>query len=152
MSVGISCRIQRLAAGSVLVSLLASPAAAQGMVQPLSPREAAAGTAAPPTDGGGFERVLLSAGRSTVLNTTFDITRIAVTNPAVADAVVVQPREILIDGKSAGTVSLIVWGLSGSRTQYDLVVEPPVTTTLASANPRSMLTPHCIVACDRRCR
>ncbi len=47
------------------------------------------------------------------------------TNPAVADAVVVQPREMLIDGKSAGTVSLIVWGAT-QREQYDLVVEPGV--------------------------
>ena len=56
------------------------------------------------------ERVLLTAGRSTVLLTDFDITRIAVTNPAIADAVVVRPREVLVDGKGAGTVSLIVWG------------------------------------------
>ena len=35
------------------------------------------------------ERVLLTAGRSTVLMTDFDITRIAVTDPAIADAVVV---------------------------------------------------------------
>ena len=35
--------------------------------------------------------------------------------PDVADAVVVQPREILIDGKSAGTVSLIVWGADSDR-------------------------------------
>ena len=55
-------------------------------------------------------RVPLTAGRSTVIATDFDITRIAITNPAIADAVVVQPREILIDGKSPGTVSLIVWG------------------------------------------
>ena len=41
--------------------------------------------------------------------------RIAVTNPAVADAVVVQPREILVDGKSPGTVSLIVWGADRSQ-------------------------------------
>src|SRR4030095_4614069 len=75
----------------------------------------------------GFERILLTAGRSTVLNTTFDITRIAVTNPAVADAVVVQPREVLIDGKSAGTVSLIAWGGSDRR-QWDVVVDPGVTT------------------------
>ena len=74
-----------------------------------------------------FPRVQLTAGRSTVINTEFDVTRIAITNPEVADAVVVAPREILIDGKSAGTVSLIVWG-NGSRTQYDLVVEQPVTT------------------------
>jgi len=37
----------------------------------------------------------------------------------------VQPREILIDGKSAGTVSLIIWGAT-QREQYDLVVEPGV--------------------------
>ena len=66
--------------------------------------------AAQATDASGFKRVVLTAGRSTVLNTPFDVTRIAVTNPAIADATVVQPREMLIDGKSAGTVSLIVWG------------------------------------------
>ena len=70
--------------------------------------------------------VSLTAGRSTVLTTDFDISRIAVTNPAVADAVVVQPREILVDGKSAGTVSLIVWG-PDRRVQYDLIVEQGVT-------------------------
>lgn len=75
---------------------------------------------------GALPRVSLTAGRSTVLNVDFDITRIAVTNPAIADAVVVAPREILIDGKAQGTISLIVWG-DGRRTQYDLVVDMPVT-------------------------
>jgi pilus assembly protein CpaC len=73
-----------------------------------------------------IKKVDLTAGRSTVLTTDFDITRIAVTNPAVADAVVVQPREVLIDGKAPGTVSLIIWG-TGLRQQYDLVVKPAVT-------------------------
>jgi pilus assembly protein CpaC len=72
------------------------------------------------------ERVVLTAGRSTVLLTEFDITRIAVTNPAVADAVVVKPREILVDGKGAGTVSLIVWG-ADTRKHYDVVIDPGVT-------------------------
>lgn len=76
---------------------------------------------------GVYPKVPLTAGRSTILSTEFDITRIAITNPAVADAVVVQPREVLIDGKAPGTVSLIVWGTT-SRTQYDVVVEQPVTT------------------------
>jgi pilus assembly protein CpaC len=71
-------------------------------------------------------RVELTAGRSTVLNTDFDVTRIAVTNPAIADATVVQPREILIDGKAPGTISLIVWG-GNQRMQYDLVVDQPIT-------------------------
>ena len=73
------------------------------------------------------ERVLLTAGRSTVLTIDFDVTRIAVTNPAVADAVVVKPREVLVDGKSAGTVSLIVWG-GDARRHFDIVVDPGVST------------------------
>lgn len=72
-----------------------------------------------------YPKVQLTAGRSTVIPTEFDVTRIAVTNPEIADAVVVQPREILIDGKQAGTVSLIVWG-SATRSQYDIVVEQPI--------------------------
>ena len=74
-----------------------------------------------------YERVVVTPGRSTVVATDFDVTRIAITNPEVADAVVVQPREILVDGKKAGTVSLIVWG-ADTRRQYDIVVEPAITT------------------------
>jgi pilus assembly protein CpaC len=97
-----------------------------------SPMVAAQAPAPPPqpsptAPAAAYERIVLTAGRSTVLATEFDITRIAVTNPAVADAVVVQPREVLIDGKSAGTVSLIIWG-AARRSQYDVVVEPGVTT------------------------
>jgi pilus assembly protein CpaC len=74
---------------------------------------------------GPVPRVILTAGRSMVLPTDFDITRIAITNPEIADATVVAPREILIDGKAAGTISLIVWS-DTQRAQYDLVVEQPV--------------------------
>ncbi len=91
-----------LAAGSTWLHAQAQPAAT-----PVAPEPA---------------RVPITVGRSTVLQTDFDITRIAVTNPAVADAVVVQPREILVDGKGPGTVSLIVWGV-GRREQYDVVVD-----------------------------
>ena len=71
-------------------------------------------------------RVFVTAGRSTIVATDFDVTRIAITNPDVADAVVVRPREILVDGKAPGTISLIVWG-SDQRLQYDVVVEQPVS-------------------------
>jgi pilus assembly protein CpaC len=50
-----------------------------------------------------------------------------VTDPAIADATVVAPREVLIDGKAAGTVSLILWG-ANDRRQYDIVVDPGVST------------------------
>ena len=92
----------------------------QGVAAPARPQ-------APPQLPGQVERVVLTAGRSTVLRIDFDIVRIAVTNPAVADAVVVQNREILVDGKTPGTVSLIVWS-NTDRKHYDLVVEPAITT------------------------
>jgi pilus assembly protein CpaC len=75
-----------------------------------------------------FPRLSLTAGRSMVLMTDFEITRIAVTDPAIADAVVVQPREVLIDGKAPGTISLIIWGGATQRMQYDIVVDPGVST------------------------
>jgi pilus assembly protein CpaC len=73
-----------------------------------------------------YQRVVVTSGRSTVVATDFDVTRIAITNAEIADAVVVQPREILVDGKKSGTVSLIVWGRD-TRRQYDIVVEPAIT-------------------------
>ncbi len=68
------------------------------------------------------------------MSTDFDVTRIAVTNPEVADATVVRPREILIDGKAPGTISLILWG-GNTRLQYDIVVEQPVSRARAAAAP-----------------
>lgn len=103
---------------ALLYLLLASPLVAQ---EPASPARSEAVTS-------GTDMVVnLTAGRSTVLTADFDIVRIAVTNPAIADATVVQPREILVDGKAPGTISLIVWGEGGGRVQYDLIVAPAVS-------------------------
>jgi pilus assembly protein CpaC len=76
---------------------------------------------------GPIPRVTLATWRSYVLNTGFNITRVAITNPNIADATVVSPQEILLDGKSTGTVSLIVWG-DDRRAQYEVVVDPGVST------------------------
>jgi pilus assembly protein CpaC len=109
----------------LIAGLLVLHAAVPAAQAPAVPNPATPAQAAPQRQV--YERVALTAGRSTVVPTPFDITRIAITNPEVADAVVVQPREILIDGKKPGTVSLIVWS-SSERKQYDIVIEPAVTT------------------------
>ncbi len=95
--------------------------------QPAGPAPQTPTGAQPPTAPAqpSMPRIAVTAGRSTVLSTDFNVTRIALTNPAVAEATVVAPREILIDGKAPGTISLIVWG-DARRTQYDIVVEQPV--------------------------
>jgi pilus assembly protein CpaC len=97
---------------AIVWSALSAPIAAQAPAAPQQPET--------------FPGLHLTTGRSMILTPDFDVTRIAITNPAIADATVVQPREILIDGKAPGTISLIVWGGAGQRTQYDVVVEQPV--------------------------
>jgi pilus assembly protein CpaC len=87
---------------------------------------AVAGVDAQQVQPGELPQVSVTAGRSTIVSTDFDVTRIAVTNPDVADATVVRPREILVDGKAPGTISLILWG-DNTRVQYDVVVEQPVS-------------------------
>jgi pilus assembly protein CpaC len=106
------------------LSWIVAPSLAQAAQEGQAEHHAA--VAEPAQAQASHSRIAVTAGRSTVVETTFDITRIAVTNPAVADAVVVRPREILIDGKAGGTISLIVWG-GDQRTQYDVVVEQPVS-------------------------
>lgn len=81
--------------------------------------------------------IAVQVSRSTVLATDFDITRIAITNPAIADATVVQPREVLIDGKAPGRVSLILWGPS-ERIHYEVAVQSdgnPLEQQLRAAFP-----------------
>jgi pilus assembly protein CpaC len=102
-----------LAAGTTVAARAQAPAAAPAMV-PAPP--------APET----HEKLTLTAGRSMVLASAFDLVRIAVTNPAVADATVVAPREVLLDGKAPGTISLILWGADGARKQYDVAVDAGV--------------------------
>jgi pilus assembly protein CpaC len=109
----------RLGGALVVAAISAVHPNAQTVPAPAATQPPAAGQQT--IELGAMPRVVLTAGRSTVLPTQFNIIRIAITNPAVADAVVVSQREILIDGKTPGTISLIVWG-EGQRVQYDLVV------------------------------
>ena len=119
-----SVSISRVFGCGVLLALVG--AAAPHAQQPAGTPSQAPRQALPaPAAGVEYPKVNLTAGRSTVLTTEFDVTRIAITNPAIADAVVVQPREILIDGKAPGTVSLIIWG-GARRVQYDVVVDAGV--------------------------
>ena len=104
---------------AIVIAALPTSLGAQAPAGP-----AAAAQAVAPA-GPDYPKVTLTAGRSTVLTTEFDVSRIAITNPTIADAVVVRPREILIDGKAPGTISLIVWG-GERREQYDLVIEQPI--------------------------
>lgn len=51
------------------------------------------------------------------------LSKIAVTNPSIADVYVVNPTQILLSGKQAGTTSLMVF-YPGRTESFDVVVHP----------------------------
>jgi pilus assembly protein CpaC len=66
--------------------------------------------------------VQLLVGRSTLLNIGSAITRVSLTSPTVADAMVTNPNQLLIHGKAAGTISMFVWDKAGGIKRYEVVV------------------------------
>jgi pilus assembly protein CpaC len=69
----------------------------------------------------------LLVGRSTVLNVGAAITRVSLTVPDIADAMVTAPTQLLIHGKSPGTISLFVWDRSGAIKTYEVKVRRDLT-------------------------
>jgi pilus assembly protein CpaC len=74
------------------------------------------------TPGAGPGKLVVTVGKSLIIDSPLKIERISVANGDLAEAVAVKPNEILINGKSAGETSLIVWQLNGARLVYDLTV------------------------------
>ncbi len=73
------------------------------------------------------ESLAVTTGKSLVLDTPADLRRVAVSNGELAEAMAVTPREVLINGKSPGETTVILWLQDGSRALYDLMVRPNST-------------------------
>ena len=66
----------------------------------------------------------VAVGKSIILDTAADLRRVAVANGDLAEALAVNPREVLINGKAPGETSVILWQQDGARTMYNLTVRP----------------------------
>jgi len=64
----------------------------------------------------------VTVGKSLVLDNALNIQRISLANGDLAEAVAVNPREVLINGKVPGETSLVVWQQGGPRLLFVLVV------------------------------
>jgi pilus assembly protein CpaC len=69
------------------------------------------------------ESVSLTVGRSTVVDTGMPIARVSLTSADVADAMVTSPSELLINGKTPGTISMFVWNRAGGIKRYEINVQ-----------------------------
>src|ERR1700723_1064814 len=71
----------------------------------------------------GPEEIRLTVGKSIGIDYPSDIARISTSNPDIADASPVTGREVLVHGKSFGTVTVVVWSKTGQRNFYNITVE-----------------------------
>ncbi len=65
----------------------------------------------------------LVVGQSTVLDIGAPITRVSLTSSDVADALVTSSKQLLLNGKTPGAISMYVWDRQGTLRRYDVTVQ-----------------------------
>ena len=127
-----TCMLPGLAAGSHLQQDANSSAQAPAEQTPPSqtspPAPAATSPQQPEYQGPAPLRVMV--GKSLLINTTERLKRISVTDPAVADALVVTPTQILVHGRAPGEVSLLIWDEAERSRSFDLRVDVDVSAAI----------------------
>lgn len=66
-------------------------------------------------------------GKSLLINTTERLKRVSVTDPTVADTLVVTPTQVLVNGLAPGEVSLLIWDELERSRSFDLRVDVDIT-------------------------
>jgi pilus assembly protein CpaC len=66
--------------------------------------------------------LVVGAGKSVLVDCALPIERVAVGSGDIAEATVVSPTELMLNGKTAGDTSLIVWQKGGSRQFFNVQV------------------------------
>src|SRR5499426_2458144 len=70
--------------------------------------------------------VTLTVGRGQLAQFNEEASRVTVSDPAIADAVVVSPHEVVLNGKSPGHTSVMIWH-GDFVTPFDITVEPDLS-------------------------
>lgn len=70
------------------------------------------------------KEIALTVGRGELVQFATDIGRVAVSEPKIADAVVVSPREVMINAKSVGHGTIVVWENGVLPARYEIKVLP----------------------------
>ena len=70
--------------------------------------------------------ITVTVNKSMVFRLAERAKRVSVSQPQIAEVVVVAPTQLLINGKAVGTTSLILFDDKGEVSNYDLIVTPDV--------------------------
>ena len=75
------------------------------------------------TSPAGAEQLIVGAGKTRLLDMPVNIERVSVATPETAEAVPVSARSLMINGRTPGETSLVIWLSDGSRREYDVNVQ-----------------------------
>lgn len=104
------------------------PNTPQTQAPPLPAQGGPPSTSLPPrSEAGGAAPLRVMVGKSLLINTTERLKRVSVTDPNVADALVVTPTQILVHGRAPGEVSLLIWDELERYRSFDLRVDVDVS-------------------------
>ena len=73
-------------------------------------------------------RLHLFVGRSLVISSPERIRRVSVADPDIADILVLNANQILVNGRASGGVSIVVWDENEQSRTYDVDVTPDLAT------------------------
>jgi pilus assembly protein CpaC len=115
-------QMKRKIAVWILIVAVLQPGVLRAQVAALPNANAAAASAANAVIDTPATPVQIVVGRSTVLDIGTPITRVSLTNADIADALVTSSSQLLLHGKTPGTISMFVWEKAGGVRRYDISV------------------------------
>src|SRR5882724_2451154 len=66
--------------------------------------------------------LILLEGRGELVTFQRDVTKVAISEPKVADAVVISPREVMVNAKGLGRATLMVWETGADPARWEIQV------------------------------
>ena len=76
-----------------------------------------------PEESEGPQTLHLLVGRSIVISSPTRIKRVSLADPNIAEAIVVSPNQVLVNGKTPGGVSLLLWDESDQSQAFEVSVD-----------------------------
>ena len=116
--------IRRIAIPSASLALILAFSVMLPAAEPARPAQQPDAAAPPPPAPAKPESLLVTVGKSLIVDSPLDIQRIAIANDGLVDAVPINFREVLVNGKAPGETSLIIWQKNGARNVFELTVRP----------------------------
>lgn len=66
--------------------------------------------------------ISLTVGKGELLQFDRDVSKVVIAEPKIADAVIVSPRDVMVNAKGLGQTTLMIWEMDSPPVRYDITV------------------------------